>query len=391
MSHSNLSRRSVLRFPALAGGLFLAEPARSRVSRGGSTEWERRTYAALERYRILATEDDGEPLPPAEGAIAPRARYAGGPRLTRLLRLLGDLPGDPDPADPVADEDELTPAVQRFQSRHGLEANGIIDQATQDALNTPLAVRVRQLELALDQWSHLSYDPSRPAVVLNLPEYRLRAYSEGGRLDLEMKIIIGEAPDRKTPDFSSHLECVILRPYWNVPLSIQRDELIPEILKDASFLSANHLQVLAPNGDLVDGAAGLQIEQLRTGRLRLRQAPGEHNVLGLAKFEFPNEYGIYMHGTSAPWLFAKARRDFSHGCIRVQQVEDLAEWLLRRQPGWKRDRIVQTMHSSRSIAVKINPPVQLATVYVTAVALENGKILFLEDVYGEEDGKIGLE
>lgn len=388
ISDSRFSRRSALRLPLLISGFCVSRICRSRSSVEGSPEWERRTRTALEQYRILAAQDDGAPLPAAENIIEPGSRYEGVPRLERLLRLLGDLFSPADVVDPEGYDGEIIAAVKRFQRRHGLEANGTIDQITLAALNTPLTYRVTQLEIALQRWRHLSYDPTRPALVLNLPEYQLRAYGEEGRPDLEMKIIIGQAPDRKTPHFSSYLESIILCPYWNVPLSIQRDELVPEILKDTSFLRANHLQVLTANGDPVESDVGPEtIERLRTGRLRMRQLPGANNVLGLAKFVFPNEYGIYMHGTSAPWLFEKPRRDFSHGCIRVERPEDLAEWLLRRQSDWNRDRIVQAMHGSTPVGVKVRPPIQVATTYITAVVLENGEVHFLTDVYGEDGGK----
>jgi murein L,D-transpeptidase YcbB/YkuD len=182
------------------------------------------------------------------------------------------------------------------------------------------------------------------------------------------------------------LESVIFRPYWNVPLSIQRAELVPQILKNPSFVSANRFQMVTGEGDVVEGALSDDIlSRLRSGSLRLRQRPGPANTLGLAKFVFPNDYQVYMHATSMPGLFALARRDLSHGCIRIEKAADLAEWALRDEPGWQRDRIIRAMHGSESVEVKLTEPIQVVTMYVTAVALDNGEVHFFDDIYGEDE------
>jgi murein L,D-transpeptidase YcbB/YkuD len=200
-----------------------------------------------------------------------------------------------------------------------------------------------------------------------------------------MKIVVGQAPERKTPILSSQLEMVIFHPYWNVPVSIQRDELVPEIIKDPSFLPANHLEMITPQGAVLRGpVSDDMLAKLRSGRIRLRQTPGAKNVLGLAKFMFPNQYGVYMHGTSAQWLFDRPRRDLSHGCIRLENAEDLAEWVLRDEAGWARNRIDEAMSGPESIVVKLKRPIQLVTLYATAVTLANGEVHFFEDIYGED-------
>ena len=344
-----------------------------------------RTLVALKQYRVLAAEDDGALLPETEKPVEPGDHYDGVARLIRLLTRIGDLPADEAPTDPDLYEGALVTAIQRFQGRHGLEQDGRIDKTTLAQLNVPLSFRVHQLELALERWRRHPYDSSRPAIVLNLPEFRLRAF-RANRLELEMKIVVGQPPDHKTPLVSSELETVVFRPYWNVPLRLQRDELVPEIMKDPSFLSANHIEMVTPQGVVVqDTVSEPMLSQLRSGKLRLRQTPGPKNVLGLAKFQFRNAFEIYMHATSAPWLFARPRRDLSHGCIRVERAEDLAEWALRDEPGWSRDRIVEAMQGSETSVVKLRRPIQLVATYVTAVTLEDGEVHFLEDIYGEDE------
>ena len=343
-----------------------------------------RTKNALEQYRAIAAEDDGALLPETGKTVEPGDHYEGAPRLIRLLTRVGDLAAGAVNADTDLYQGPLVTAVQRFQTRHGLKPHGRIDKATLVQLNTPLAFRVHQLELALERWRRRPYDPSRPAIVLNLPEFRLRALRER-HVDLEMKIVVGQAPEHKTPLLSSELETVIFRPYWNVPLSIQQAELVPEITKDPSFLSANHFEIVDTEGVVQDALSDDILSGLRSGAVRLRQTPGPGNTLGLAKFVFPNDYQVYMHATSAPGLFARPRRDLSHGCIRVEKAPDLAEWVLQDEPGWPRERIVKAMHGSESISVNLTRPIQVVTMYVTAVALEDGEVHFFEDIYGEDE------
>lgn len=373
----------VLSGATLASVCLLLAQTPEESSREPMAEYAR-TQNALDRYRVLATQDDGAILPETGKPVEPGDHYDGVPRLSRLLALVGDLSGNGVSADADLYQGELAKAVQRFQRRHGLEPHGRIDKATLAQLNTPLSFRVHQLELALERWRRRPYDPSLPAIVLNLPEFRLRAF-RANQLDLEMKIVVGQAPEHKTPLLSSALESVIFRPYWNVPLSIQRSELVPEIIKDPSFLSAQHFQITAQDGVVEDEISEDMLSQLRSGSLRLRQAPGPGNVLGLVKFVFPNDYQVYMHATSEPWLFARHRRDLSHGCIRVEKAADLAEWVLREESGWPRDRIVKAMHGAESISVTLTRPIQVVTMYVTAVALDDGEVHFFDDIYGEDE------
>jgi murein L,D-transpeptidase YcbB/YkuD len=345
-----------------------------------------RTASALERYRVLAAEDDGGILPSTKKPVEPGEHYAGVPRLTRLLSRIGDLPAETGYADSDLYSGALVAAVKRFQTRHGLEGDGRIGRATLAQLNTPLRFRVRQLELALERWRRLSYDPSRPAIILNLPEFRLRAFGPGHESALDMKIVIGRAAKLRTPLLSAEVDTIIFRPYWNVPHSIQRKELVGDIQRDPSYISKNDFELVTPQ-DLVvaeDTVSDKLLSQLRSGKLRLRQRPGPKNALGLVKFVFPNRYNVYMHDTPAKSLFARARRDFSHGCIRLEKAEELAAWALREESGWPRDRIAGAMQGTETISVKLQNPIPVVTMYVTAVVLENGEVQFFEDLYGED-------
>ena len=361
----------------------LPEVAQEQSPPVQTNEYER-TLNALEHYRVMADEDDGAILPETVEPVEAGDRYDGVQRLISLLTRVGDLPAGASFDDPDLYAGALVTAVQRFQVRHGLEPSGRIDKATLKRLNTPLSYRVYQLEFALEQWRRNPYDPSRPAIVVNLPEFRLRAY-RANHLDLEMKIVVGKADGWQTPILSSVLEAIVFRPYWIVPPRIQREELVPAIAKDDEYLAAHDLEIVDEHGDVVPGMlSAARLAHLRSGTLRLRQKPGPGNSLGLVKFVFKNSYHVYMHDTSVRSVFWRSRLDLSHGCIRVEKAEDLAEWVLSDETGWPRDRIVEGMQGSESIDVKLSQHIQLVTVYVTAVVLENGQVHFFEDIYGQD-------
>jgi L,D-transpeptidase YcbB len=370
--------------------LAIAGSFPAQAADGSTSNEYRRTLTALDHYRVLASEDDGEILPATKKPVEPGGHYAGVPRLTRLLTLVGDLPANAVPAHSDLDSDvydaALVAAVKRFQTRHGLEPDGRLGKATLAQLNTPLSFRVRQLELALERWRRLPYDPSRPAIMLNLPEFRLRAFDTGHQPALEMKIVIGKARGLRTPLLSSELDSVLFRPYWNVPFSIQRKELVPHIQRDPSYISKNDFELVTSKGTVVsqDEVSDTLLAQLRSGTLHLRQRRGPKNSLGLIKFVFPNQYDVYMHDTPAKSLFARARRDFSHGCIRLEKAEDLAVWVLRDESGWRQDRIEAAMQGTESISVKLKHPIPVMTIYVTAVVAESGEVHFFDDIYGQD-------
>ncbi len=366
--------------------LAIAGSLSGQTTDGSTSDEYRRTLNALERYRALASEDDSEILPAIKKPLEQGDHYAGVSRLIRLLTLVGDIPAAYVPADSDVYDARLVAAVKRFQTRHGLEPDGRLGKGTLAQLNTPLSFRVRQLELALERWRRLPYNPSRPAIVVNLPEFRLRAFDTGHQPALEMKIVIGRASKLQTPLLSSEIDTVIFRPYWNVPFNIQRKELVPDIIRDPSYILKNNFELVTPKRMVVaqDTVSDTLLAQLRSGMLHLRQKQGPKNSLGLVKFVFPNKYDVFMHDTPAKSLFARARRDFSHGCIRLERAQNLAEWVLRGESGWRQDRIVAAMRGTESISVKLTSPIPVMTIYVTAVVAENGEVHFFEDLYGND-------
>ncbi|HWC64437.1 MAG TPA: L,D-transpeptidase family protein [Thermoanaerobaculia bacterium] len=345
----------------------------------------RRTERALERYLELARADDADQLPAVSRPVDPGESWAGTPRLVRFLKLVGDLPADAGvPDDSRIYGGALVDAVRRFQRRHSLADDGRIGAATIGRLNVPLGERVRQLQLALERWRWLGGDLSGPRIVVNIPGFRLRALDESLRVALEMRVVVGEAMRTETPVFAAEMTHVILRPYWNVPRGILRREILPAVVRNRGYLARNRFEVTTHDGAVVTsgGVSDDVLARLRSGELTVRQRPGPKNSLGLVKLMFPNEYSVYLHDTPAQQLFARSRRDFSHGCIRVEKAAELAAWALRNNPGWTLERLRREMTDGKDdVTVNLATPVPVAIVYTTAFAEENGEVHFFDDIY----------
>ena len=348
----------------------------------------RRTIQALRTYTDLAAKDDGEQLPPVKKAIAPGDAYPGVPRLVRLLRLVGDLPADAKvTVDTPTYDGALVDAVKSFQRRYGRDPNGRIDAQTLADLNVPLSRRVRQMQLTLERWRWLPLAYQQTPIVANIPEFRLRAYDKDFNIGVTMNVVVGKAfGHHDTPVFSETMKYVIFRPYWEVPPSIIRGELVPHIVKDPNYLAEKGFEVVDARQNIVtDGTVSSEVlGQLRAGKLFIRQKPGPKNALGLVKFLFPNSYNVYMHDTPAQEFFAKSRRDFSHGCVRLEKPAELAAWVLRDNPGWTPERIRAAMNGSAPQQVNLAHPIPVLIVYATVIVLEDGLVHFYDDIYGHD-------
>jgi murein L,D-transpeptidase YcbB/YkuD len=201
-----------------------------------------------------------------------------------------------------------------------------------------------------------------------------------------MKVIIGEASSSQTPVFADRIESLVFRPYWHIPQHVQKYEVVPDLRRDAHYLQKNHMEVVNASGRVVtnDAVTPAVLQQLDSGKLAVRQQPGDGNVLGLVKFIFPNREGIYLHGTTETDLFNSYRRDFSHGCIRVEHPLALSSWVLRNYPEWTPSRVEDAMVGNQSITVKLNSPLPLFVLYNTATVEENGEVRFSDDIYGQD-------
>jgi L,D-transpeptidase YcbB len=347
-----------------------------------------RTEAALQTYLALAAQDHSVPLPEVPKTVAPGDAYVGLDGLAQRLHLLGDLPqGAVANTNPGIYDGGLVDAVKRFQTRHGLGVDGRLGKETLRQLNTPLSFRVRQLDDALERWRWLPADFSPLPVAVNIPEFVLRVFSSNHRIAMRMNVVVGKAVRHETPVFAKDMKYIVFRPYWNVPLSITRAEIIPALQKDGNYLARKDFEVTDQSGRIVTRAAVSAdvLLQLRSGKLLVRQRPGPANSLGLVKFMFPNEHNVYLHSTPSQQLFSQSRRDFSHGCIRVEKPAELAAWLLQDQPKWTLDNVRAAMQSGPdNQQVNLIKPVPVVIIYLTAVVEEDGEVYFFDDIYGHD-------
>ena len=348
----------------------------------------RRTEQALARYMELARTDNGEKLPAVTKPIDPGQAYSGVPHLARLLRLVGDLPTTANPpGDAQIYDGQLVEAVKNFQRRHGMDTDGRLGPSTIKQLNVPLQDRVLQLQLTLERWRWLPTEFSAPPIVVNIPDFRLRALDEHNKVVMDMRVVVGKAMRTQTPVFTREMTYVVLRPYWNVPPSILRGEIVPAIQRDRGYIARKNYEVTTKDGNVVTSGdiSDEVLAQLRAGKLAVRQKPGPSNALGLIKLIFPNEHSVYLHSTPSQSLFSRSRRDFSHGCIRVEKPAELAAWVLRNNPGWTLEKVEQGMQTGKDDAtVNLVKRVPVFIVYGTALAYENGDIHFTDDIYGHD-------
>jgi murein L,D-transpeptidase YcbB/YkuD len=347
----------------------------------------RRTIQALHAYLDFAKGYDGNPLPAMKQTIVPGDPYPGVPQLIRFLRRVGDLPAGADvPADQAVYGGPLVDAVKNFQRRHGRDPDGRINTQTLADLNVPLRSRVRQMQLTLERWRWLPVVAHAEPIVVNIPEFRLRAYDGLYQAALTMKVVVGKAYGHDTPVFHDNMEYVIFRPYWNVTYSIARAELVPHIARDPDYLAKKGFDVVDSRQEVVASGTVTRdvLDQIRAGKLFIRERPGPKNSLGLVKFIFPNNFNVYLHDTPAHQLFSRSRRDFSHGCIRLEKPADLAAWVLRDNPGWTMDRVRAAMNGSTTQQVNLVHPIPVFILYGTAVVTEDGLVHFCDDIYGHD-------
>jgi L,D-transpeptidase YcbB len=345
-----------------------------------------RSLTALARYREFAKVDSGTQLTVPDQAIAPGGTYPDMPRLAQLLRLVGDLPANATvDATSTRYEGALVVAVKSYQIRHGEDADGKLKAELIREMDVPLAQRVRQIELTLERWRWLEHSFPQPPVVVNLPEFKLRAYDDNYQTALYKTVIVGKAYGHKSPVFEREIRYVVFRPYWEVTPTIQRAEIVPHVERDRSYIAKKNFEVVTADGKVMtDGVISDEVlAQLKSGHLRVRQKPGPTNSLGLVKLIFPNDDNVYLHGTEAPELFSREERDLSHGCIRVDKPADLAAWALRHNAGWDLERVKAMMNGTQdNVTVNLAKPIPVLIVYGTVAVDENNNVFFFDDIYG---------
>ncbi len=337
--------------------------------------------AALARHRQLADQGGWPTIPSGrrlqQGDHGPRVAL-----LRRRLTLSSDLPADTAPTIDRFDA-PLHAAVRRFQTRHGLKADGVVEQNTLKALNVLVRRRIQQLIINLEHWRWLPRDFGSRHIVVNIPGFSLTVL-ENQQPVLTMRVVVGRT-DRQTPIFHSTISHLVLNPTWEVPREIAAKDLLPKIRKDPAYLQRFGFRVLNGNGGNGQELNPAQIDWQQvspaTFHYRLSQKPGTSNFLGRVKFIFPNPYSVYLHDTSAPELFQREKRAFSSGCVRLEKPLELAALLLRDTPLGSREGLDAALKNSTR-TVRLPAPMPVSLIYQTAWVDDDGTLQLRPDLYG---------
>ncbi|SEB76414.1 Murein L,D-transpeptidase YcbB/YkuD [Terriglobus roseus] len=340
---------------------------------------------ALAHYLDLVPQDHSTPLPEIDSKAKVVPLTAGYPAMQSLqqkLALYGDLSTGGD-ANAPADINTVTDALKHFQHRHGIAEDGKLGHDVVVALNTPVTARVTQIADSMERWRWLNDDYQNAAIMVNLPEFQLRAF-EGTGADhhevFRMNVVDGASSDdtHHTPMIADQMKYLVFRPYWNVPPSIAKKEIIPHMEKQPGYLGAKNYETV----DLKGQPASPDMNRIAQGTVMVRQKAGTSNSLGLVKFMFPNQFNVYLHDTNEKALFSRTRRDYSHGCVRVQDPPKLADWVLRDNPKWDADTIAEAMaNGDDNKSVSLPKPIPVVIFYSTAWS-DDGEIHFFKDMYG---------
>jgi L,D-transpeptidase YcbB len=336
-----------------------------------------RTGQAIARYKEIAARGGWGTLPSdakftfgMEGALVTQLRQ-------RLI-VTGDL-SSAETDGPY--DDALVVVVKRFQTRNGLLATGLVGPRTLLALNVPVEKRIQQLEASLQRIGVLGFKFGERYVIVNIPAAFAEAI-ENDKVVRRYRVIVGKT-DKPSPTVTSQISNVNVNPTWTVPSSITRKEISAHMRKDPGYLSRMHMQVLDASDHPLDPAS-VDWSEGKTTDVTVRQEPGEWNALGRLRIDMPNSYAVYMHDTNQRHLFADDYRFDSHGCVRVDNVRDLAAWLLKDTPNWDRSQIDQAIASGQRQDVKLVKPVPVAWIYLTAWVSKDGVIQFRDDVYDQD-------
>ncbi|HRQ65571.1 MAG TPA: L,D-transpeptidase family protein [Xanthomonadaceae bacterium] len=309
-----------------------------------------------------------------------------GPRVLQLRRRLeaGGL------VEPVGDDGlgltfdaDLDAALRTFQRRANLESDGVVGPQTLRQLNRGVDDRIAQIRVNLERWRWLPEDLGERHIRVNIADFRLEARAHG-RVEREHAVIVGREY-RQTPSFSARMTYVALSPWWEVPVRLAVQDKLPLFRRDPGEIDRLGFEFVDASGQIVD-PAGIDLARLGRGYFpyRLRQQPGPQNALGQVKLMFPNQHHVYLHDTPSQGLFARVRRDFSSGCIRVEDALDLAEWVLAATPGWDHARIDAAAGRGEETVVLLAQPIDVHLYYITAVPAPDGGVRFIDDLYGRD-------
>jgi murein L,D-transpeptidase YcbB/YkuD len=336
------------------------------------------TERAIQTYDAIVARG-GWPDVPKVDELRLGNRHPSVVDLRSRLSVSGDL--DPSAVGNDIYDSYVEEAVRRFQARHGLTVDGILREATLDALNVPAATRRDQLKVNIERLKTLTTNLGPRYAVCNIPAARIEAIESDVAVSRHTAVV--GKPDRPSPDINSKIVEINFNPYWTVPASIVRKDLIPKMQDQPDYLTQNHIRILdARRKELQPSQINWYSED--AVNYTFKQDPGSLNSLGSIRINFPSPYGVYMHDTPLKNLFGDDFRFHSSGCVRVQNVRQLVAWLLDETHGWSPEEIDQVIKSGEQKNARLAKPVPLHWVYVTAWSASDGVVQFREDIYSRD-------
>ena len=329
-------------------------------------------------YSDLAVRG-GWPMIPADAKFTLGVQGPNDDLLRRRLLITGDLAADK-ATGPY--DDAVTEAVKRFQVRHGLAATGTVTPRTLAALNVPVQKRIKQLEASLERLENMNFAFGQRYVIVNIPAAFAEAV-ENDKVVRRYRVIVGKT-EKPSPTLTAEITSVNLNPTWTVPSSIAKTEISAHMRKDPGYLSRMHMEVLDAHDAPIDPHA-VDWSGTHTPNFTVRQQNGAWNALGAVKIDMPNAYSVYMHDTNQRNLFSDDYRFDSHGCSRVDNVRDLAAWLLQEEmPQWNRAAIDAAIATGQRQDVRLPKKVPVAWIYLTAWMTKDQTVQFRNDIYDQD-------
>lgn len=308
------------------------------------------------------------------------------PRILEIREYLtatGDLKATATDQESVFDE-ELEVAVKKFQTRHGLTADGAIGKGTIEQIQVPIEKRIEQLKLNLERLRWIFHHPDEDFLIVNIAGFHVRRITNREEV-FNSRVIVGKY-HHESPVFKGVMEYIVVNPTWTLPYSIATNETLPKLKKDPGYLAAKHMEVMDRGGKILDPSV-IDWSQYSRGNFPfiIRQKAGPWNALGEVKFMFPNKYSVYLHDTPARSLFDRQDRAFSHGCIRTEDKWGLLMSLMDDPETWNMDKVNEILKSGETTTIKLPKPVNIYLVYLTAVADRENNLYFFKDVYKRDD------
>jgi L,D-transpeptidase YcbB len=337
------------------------------------------TEESIAKYEAILAKGGWPEVSAVADGLRVGAKSAAVPALRQRLAVAGDL--ELNSGETAVFDSYVDAALRRFQVRHGLHPDGVIHEATLRALNVPADIRLSQLKINAGRLKSLTGNLGYRYVVANIPAAQIEAIENG--VAVTRHTAVAGKPDRPSPDINSKIIQINFNPFWTVPVSIVRKDLIPKMQAEPDYLTKNHIRIYDSKNNEQPPS---QIDWYSTEAVnyKFKQDAGNFNSLGSIRINFPSQYGVYMHDTPAKNLFGEDFRFASSGCMRVQNVRELVYWILQESPGWSRAEIDQVIASGERKDAKVAKPVPLYWVYITAWATPDGVVQFRDDIYSRD-------